>query len=200
MLGDSLTAGYGLQPDQAIPVRLQAALKAEGRDVTVLNHGVSGDTSAGGVDRVDWMLGDKPDIGMVELGANDALRAVAPPTPEPNLDPIGRIVVLEDTDHDGVMDKRTVFADGLILARALKVLEHGVLVGEPPNLWLMHDTDGELRADKRELIFEPYYTEKGDGTGLGLAIVRQTIEQHRGTIAVTETPSGGATFVVRLPA
>ena len=82
-------------------------------------------------------------------------------TPEPNLDPIGRIVVLEDTDRDGVMDKRTVFADGLILARALKVLEHGVLVGEPPNLWLMHDTDGDLRADTRELITSRYGRREG---------------------------------------
>lgn len=88
MLGDSLTAGYGLKPDQAIPARLQAALKAEGRDVTVLNHGVSGDTTAGGVDRIDWMLGDKPDIVMVELGANDALRATDPATTERNLDTI----------------------------------------------------------------------------------------------------------------
>ena len=53
--------------------------------------------------------------------------------------------MLEDTDHDGVMDKRTVFADGLVLARAIKVLEHGVLVGEPPNLWLMRDTNGDLK-------------------------------------------------------
>jgi signal transduction histidine kinase len=52
----------------------------------------------------------------------------------------------------------------------------------------------------REKIFEPYYTEKGDGTGLGLAIVRQTIEQHHGTIAVTDTPGGGATFLVNFPA
>lgn len=88
MLGDSLTAGYGLKPDQAIPVRLQAALKAEGRDVAILNHGVSGDTSAGGLDRVDWMLADKPDIVMVELGANDALRAIDPATTERNLDAI----------------------------------------------------------------------------------------------------------------
>jgi acyl-CoA thioesterase-1 len=86
MLGDSLTAGYGVKPDQAIPVRLQAALKAEGRDVAILNHGVSGDTTAGGLDRVDWMLADKPDIVMVELGANDALRAIDPAVTERNLD------------------------------------------------------------------------------------------------------------------
>jgi acyl-CoA thioesterase-1 len=88
MLGDSLTAGYGVKPDQAIPVRLQAALKAAGRDVTVLNHGVSGDTTAGGLDRVDWMLADKPDIVMVVLGGNDALRGTDPAVTERNLDAI----------------------------------------------------------------------------------------------------------------
>ena len=82
-------------------------------------------------------------------------------TPEPNMDPIGRVVVLEDTDHDGAMDKRTVFADGLVLARALKVLEHGVLVGEPPNLWLMHDTNGDLHADSRELVTNRYGRREG---------------------------------------
>src|SRR5262249_45991136 len=54
-------------------------------------------------------------------------------------DPTGRVVVLEDTNGDGTMDKRTVFADGLVLPRALKVLDQGVLVGEPPNLWFMKD-------------------------------------------------------------
>src|SRR6478735_4777498 len=68
-------------------------------------------------------------------------------TADPNVDPIGKVVVLPDTNQDGVMDKRTVFADGLVLARAIKVLEHGVLVAEPPNLWLMHDTDGDLKMD-----------------------------------------------------
>jgi mono/diheme cytochrome c family protein/glucose/arabinose dehydrogenase len=71
-------------------------------------------------------------------------------------DPIGRIVVLEDGNNDGRMDKRTVFADGLVLARALKVLDHGVLVGEPPNLWLMRDTNGDLKMDSKELITDRY--------------------------------------------
>src|SRR5688572_20357080 len=72
--------------------------------------------------------------------------------PEPNLDPVGRVVVLEDTNRDGVMDKRTVFADGLALARSLKVLDRGVLVAEPPNVWLMRDTNGDLRMDTKDLV------------------------------------------------
>ena len=70
--------------------------------------------------------------------------------------PNGRIVVLEDTDHDGRMDRRTVFADGLVLPRALKVLHGGVLVGEPPHLWLMRDTDGDGRADTRTSVTDRY--------------------------------------------
>jgi mono/diheme cytochrome c family protein/glucose/arabinose dehydrogenase len=77
-------------------------------------------------------------------------------------DPIGRIVVLEDTDGDGKMDKRTVFADGLVLARALKVLDHGVLVGEPPNVWLMHDTNGDLHMDSKELVTNEFGQLDGD--------------------------------------
>jgi mono/diheme cytochrome c family protein/glucose/arabinose dehydrogenase len=72
------------------------------------------------------------------------------------LEPLGRIVVFEDTNADGKMDKRTVFADGLVLARALKVLDRGVLVGEPPNLWLMRDTNGDLKMDSRELVTDTY--------------------------------------------
>jgi len=71
-------------------------------------------------------------------------------------DPIGRVVVLEDTDHDGRMDKRTVFADGLVLGRSLKILDRGVLVAEPPNVWLMRDTDGDLKADTKELVTNRY--------------------------------------------
>ena len=71
-------------------------------------------------------------------------------------DPIGRVVVLQDSNGDGRMDTRAVFADGLVLARSLKVLDRGVLVGEPPNAWLMRDTDGDLRADARELVTDQY--------------------------------------------
>ncbi|HMC78775.1 MAG TPA: c-type cytochrome [Vicinamibacterales bacterium] len=64
-------------------------------------------------------------------------------------DPLGRIVVLQDTNKDGRMDKRTVFADGLVLPRALKVLDNGALVGEPPNLWFMPDANHDLKADSK---------------------------------------------------
>jgi mono/diheme cytochrome c family protein/glucose/arabinose dehydrogenase len=77
-------------------------------------------------------------------------------------DPIGRVVVLEDTDADGRMDKRTVFADGLVLTRSLRILDRGVLVAEPPNAWLMRDTDGDLRMDTKELVTNQYGRREGD--------------------------------------
>lgn len=77
-LGDSLTAGYGLGDRDSFPVKLEAALKAKGHDVEVINAGVSGDTSTGGLARLDWSVPDKTDAVILELGANDALRAVDP--------------------------------------------------------------------------------------------------------------------------
>jgi mono/diheme cytochrome c family protein/glucose/arabinose dehydrogenase len=71
-------------------------------------------------------------------------------------DPICRAVVLEDTDDNGVMDKRTVFTDGLILPRAIKAIDGAVLIGEPPNLWLMKDTNGDLKADEKQLVSNTY--------------------------------------------
>ena len=71
-------------------------------------------------------------------------------------EPSGRISVLEDLDHDGKMDKKTVFLDGLVLPRALKVLQHGVLVAEPPHLWLARDTNGDLKADAKTEVTNKY--------------------------------------------
>jgi len=72
--GDSLTAGLGVTPEDSYPARLQAKLRAEGYGYRVVNAGSSGDTTAGGVRRVDWALKNGPDIVIVALGANDALR------------------------------------------------------------------------------------------------------------------------------
>ena len=89
MLGDSLTAGYGLPQDQAFPVRLASWLRANGLDVQVINAGVSGDTSAGGLARLDWAVGAPPAThAIVALGANDGLRGLPPLALEQNIERI----------------------------------------------------------------------------------------------------------------
>ena len=79
-LGDSLTAGYGLAANEAFPARLQRALSAKGLAANVANAGVSGDTAAGGLARLDWSVPDGTDAVILELGANDALRGFDPAT------------------------------------------------------------------------------------------------------------------------
>lgn len=90
LLGDSLVAGYGLPRADAFPAQLSAALKAQGFSVTIVEAGVSGDTTAGGLARLPWVLGsapaEQPDAVLVELGGNDALRGFDPQTTEANLD------------------------------------------------------------------------------------------------------------------
>ncbi len=111
LLGDSLTAGYGLQAAQAFPTRLQAALDRAGIAVTVVNAGVSGDTSAGGLARLDWAIGDRPPaFALVALGSNDGLRGLPPERMEENL--------------DRIVDR--------LQAKGAKVLLAGMLA--PPNL------------------------------------------------------------------
>ena len=86
--GDSLTAGYGVTVGESFPVRLESVLKARGHDVRVINAGISGDTTAGGLARLDWSLADKPDLVLLELGSNDMLRGIDPGSTEANLDAI----------------------------------------------------------------------------------------------------------------
>jgi len=86
--GDSLTAGFGLPPDKSFPAQLEAKLKREGRALRIVNAGVSGDTTAGGLARLDWALADAPDIVILELGANDGMRGVEPKIVAANLDKI----------------------------------------------------------------------------------------------------------------
>ncbi len=90
--GDSLTAGLGLPAEAAFPSRLEARLREEGVGARVVNAGVSGDTTSGGLARLDWVLAGKPDIVILELGANDALRGIEPSLVRANLDAmIGKI-------------------------------------------------------------------------------------------------------------
>jgi acyl-CoA thioesterase-1 len=88
VLGDSLTAGFGLAPEEAFPARLEAALRARGFAVVVENAGVSGDTARQGLERLDWAVGPDADAVIVELGANDALRGVDPTETHKSLDAI----------------------------------------------------------------------------------------------------------------
>ena len=89
-LGDSLTAGWGVAPDEAYPARLEMRLRREGYTYRVINAGVSGDTTAGGLRRVDWVLHASPEIVIVALGANDGLRGQSPQAMRANLEAIVR--------------------------------------------------------------------------------------------------------------
>ena len=86
--GDSLTSGFGLAPGQAFPDCLERLLRAQGLDVVVENAGVSGDTTAMGLARLDWSISGTPDGVILELGANDGLRGLPPPLIEANLEGI----------------------------------------------------------------------------------------------------------------
>jgi acyl-CoA thioesterase I len=88
VIGTSLTAGLGLPPEDAYPARLQERIDAEGLPYRVVNAGVSGETSAGALRRLDWLLRDPPDVVIVETGANDMLRGLDPDSTRANLDAI----------------------------------------------------------------------------------------------------------------
>jgi len=90
VFGDSLVAGYQLAPDDAFPVQLEKALVERGHEVTVVNAGVSGDTSSAGLARLDWSIGPDTDAVILELGANDALRGIPPGSTRQNIDEMVR--------------------------------------------------------------------------------------------------------------
>lgn len=99
--GDSLMAGYQLDAGQSFPEKLEVALKAKGHDVVIANAGVSGDTSSGGLSRLDWSVPDETDLVILELGANDMLRGLSPDLTEKNL--IAMIERLQARDIDIVL-------------------------------------------------------------------------------------------------
>ncbi len=139
VFGDSLVAGYGLPHEDGFEAQLQAALARANRPVQILDGGVSGDTSAGGRARLDWALADNPDAVIVELGANDALRATDPRETDANLTAILNTLA----------------------ARHLPVLLCGMLA--PPNLGAAYG--GEFRAvytrlaARPGLLFDPFFLE-----------------------------------------
>lgn len=91
-LGDSLTAGLGVEEGDAYPARLQRRLQADGYDFRVINAGVSGETTSGTLSRLEWVLTMQPDIVILEIGANDGLRGIDPGVPAQNIREIIRIL------------------------------------------------------------------------------------------------------------
>lgn len=138
-LGTSLTAGYGLEQAEGFVPQLQAALEAKGLDVEVENAGVSGDTSAGGLARLDWSIDDDVDAVIVELGSNDALRGFDPQQTRDNL-----TAILE-----------------ALAARDLPVLLTGMLA--PPNLGEEYGAEFAAiypdLASRYGVLFYPFFLE-----------------------------------------
>lgn len=97
-LGDSLTAGYGLPQEDGFVAQLQAKLDASNVDAVVIDAGVSGDTTAGGLARLDWALAEGADAVIIELGANDALRGVDPESSRANLEAIVDELIARDIE------------------------------------------------------------------------------------------------------
>lgn len=137
--GDSLSAGYGLVEADSFPVRLEAALRADGLDTRVINSGVSGDTTAGGRARLDWSLPEQVDLVIVELGANDGLRGIDPAETEANLDAILRTLA----------------------SRNIRVLFTGMLA--PPNLGREYAAAFDALFPKlgarHDVVFYPFFLE-----------------------------------------
>lgn len=139
VLGDSLTAGWGLARYDGFPRQLERALKAKGRDVRVIDAGVSGDTTAGGAARVEWALAEAPQAAIVAIGGNDGLRGLVPATTKANMETIA-----------GVLEKRGV-----------KILIAGMKA--PPNLGREYGAEFEavftdIAAKHRALLY-PFFLE-----------------------------------------
>jgi acyl-CoA thioesterase-1 len=140
MLGDSITAGYGLARGEGPPARIEALLRERGHNVTLLDAGVSGDTTAGGRARLEWALADRPDAAIVALGGNDALRGLTPSQMRANL---------------------TAILDGLA-ARNIPVLLAGMMA--PPNLGAEYGREfaavfSDLAAARPQVVFYPFLLE-----------------------------------------
>jgi acyl-CoA thioesterase I len=139
--GDSLTAGYGLSPDEAFPALIEKKLNKSGKPTKIVNAGLSGETSAGGLSRIDWILRQPIDVFVLELGANDGLRGLPPDQTQKNL--------------QAIIDKvRTKFPNA-------KIVIAGMMV--PPNMG--QDYTAKFRkifpelAKKNNVILMPFLLE-----------------------------------------
>jgi acyl-CoA thioesterase I len=138
-LGDSLTAGLGLAREQSVPSLIQARLEANGYEYEVVNAGVSGDTSAGGLRRLDWALDGDIDVLVVELGANDGLRGLPVAQMKQNLD-----AIVTRAKQRGI----TVILTGM---------------EAPPNYGTAYTSEFRAvfrdLADKHDVVFVPFFLE-----------------------------------------
>jgi len=140
MLGNSLTAGYGLDAADTVPVRLQQALRDAGTKAQIINGGVSGDTTAGGSARIDWLFADgAPDVLVIELGGNDGLRGIDPSSTRKNLE----VAIVKGLDAGAVVVLAGMYA--------------------PPNLGESYETEfngvfPDLAA-QYSVIFYPFFLE-----------------------------------------
>ena len=136
-LGDSLTAGYGLPHEQGFVAVLQQAIDQAGLDAHVIDAGVSGDTSAGALARLDWALGDNPQVAIVELGGNDGLRGLQPALMEQNI--------------TAILDK--------LDAHHIPVLLSGMFA--PPNMGAPYSQEFRAVFDRLSkhpgLIYDPFF-------------------------------------------
>jgi acyl-CoA thioesterase-1 len=163
MLGDSITAAYGLARGQGLPARLEAALREGGRQVRVIDAGVSGDTTAGGRARLDWALADRPDAVIVALGGNDGLRGIEPRASAANL--------------AAILDA--------LKARGLPAMLAGMLA--PPNLGADYGREfagsfTRLAEQRPEVVFYPFLL---DGVA-GEASLNQPDRIHPNEAGVAE--------------
>ncbi|MEZ5871399.1 MAG: arylesterase [Nitratireductor sp.] len=174
VLGDSLVAGYGLAESDAFPQKLEKALLAQDIPVRVLNAGVSGDTSAGGLARLDWSVPPEATAVIVELGANDALRGLSPKATMDNLDTI----------------------ISRLKQRGIKVLLAGML--SPPNMGREYEdafnTIYPALATKHEVPLYPFFL---DGVA-GQPTLNQADGMHPTEAGIDEIVARFLPFAIRL--
>jgi len=161
VLGDSLSAGLGLAEADAFPAVVEGLLRRNGHRVDVVNAGVSGDTSAGGLSRIDWVLRQKPDILVVELGGNDALRGQPVETIESNL--------------RGIIDKIERAGAGVVL------LGQAIFANYGPDYTRAFGGLYDSIAEDHDLVYVPFFLEGVGGVPeLNLSDgIHPTPEGHR---------------------